>query len=416
MYSLIFLGLTSFLLALFLTPLVRNAFRHWGFIDRPDVAHKLHSRPVPNGGGVAVALAYLLSYVVLLSLPLHAGGVVAAGMPLTWRLLPSAIVVLAVGLLDDIRGLRRWQKLLGQVAGSAGAFWAGIHLSSFAGHRLGTGWSLLLTIGWLIFCTNALNLIDGVDGLATGLGLFAAATMFLAALLQSNVPLALATVPLVGALLGFLRYNFNPATIFLGDSGSLFLGFLLGCYGVLWSQKSATILGMTAPLLVLFIPLLDTALVIVRRFLRRQPIFTGDRGHIHHKLLERGFTPRRVALSLYAACVVGAVCSIAIMQARFSVIVIVFFGLLLFIGVWCLGYAEFGIAARMLFEGAFRRQLNSRIALNGLEEKLAAAETPADCWTAIQRAAPDFALHGIRMSVGGRTFRERNGSEFTRYW
>ena len=179
-----------------------------------------------------------------------------------------------------------------------------------------------------------------------GLGLFAAATTLIAALLQSNVPLALATAPLVGALLGFLRYNFNPATIFLGDSGSLFLGFLLGCYGVLWSQKSATILGMTAPLLVLFIPLLDTALVIVRRFLRRQPIFTGDRGHIHHKLLERGFARRRVA-PLYAASVVGAVCSIAIMQAQFSVIVIVFFGLLLFIGVWCLGYAEFGIATRM---------------------------------------------------------------------
>src|ERR1017187_6112844 len=380
MYSLIVVGIAAFLLSLLLTPVVRNLFRRWGLIDHPDSTRKLHEEAVPSGGGVAVALAYALSYAVLLSLPLRAVPLVEEGLPLTWRLLPSAIVVLAVGFLDDILGLRPWQKLLGQVAASAGAFWAGIHLSSFAGYRLGIGWSLLLTIGWLIFCTNALNLIDGIDGLATGLGIFAAATTFLAALLQSNVPLALATAPLVGALLGFLRYNFNPATIFLGDSGSLFLGFMLGCYGVLWSQKSATILGMTAPLLVLFIPLLATALVIVRRFLRRQPLFTGDRSHIHHRLLELGFPPRRVALSLYAACVVGAVCSIAIMQAHFSVIVIVCFGLLVFIGVWCLGYAKFGTAARMFIEGAFRRQLNTRIALHGLNERLVAAETPPDRW------------------------------------
>jgi UDP-N-acetylmuramyl pentapeptide phosphotransferase/UDP-N-acetylglucosamine-1-phosphate transferase/glycosyltransferase involved in cell wall biosynthesis len=416
MFSLILLGVASFLLALILTPVVRNLFRRWGLVDHPDSARKLHKRPVPSGGGVAVALAYVLSYVVLLSLPLHGGSIVKDGLPLTWRLLPSAILVLAVGFLDDILGLRPWQKLLGQVAAAGGAFWAGIHLSSLAGYPIGIGWSLPLTIGWLIFCTNALNLIDGVDGLATGLGLFAAATTLTAALLQSNVPLALAAAPLVGALLGFLRYNFNPATVFLGDSGSLFLGFLLGCYGVLWSQKSTTVLGMTAPLLVLFIPLLDTALVIVRRFLRRQPIFTADRSHIHHCLLERGFTPRRVALSLYAACVVGAVCSIAIMQARFSGIVIVFFGLFVAIGVWHLAYAEFGTAARMFIEGAFRRQLNSRIALHGLEERLAAAETPQDCWTTIQSAAPDFGLHGIRMSLGEHTFSERNGSQFARYW
>jgi UDP-GlcNAc:undecaprenyl-phosphate GlcNAc-1-phosphate transferase len=416
MYSLITVGIAAFLLSLLLTPLVRNLFRRWGLVDRPDFARKLHLGPVPSGGGVAVALAFALSYAVLLALPLRAGYTVEEGLPLGWRLMPSALLVLGVGLLDDILGLRPWQKLLGQVVAAAGAFWAGIHLSGLGEHHLAMGWSLPLTILWLIFCTNALNLIDGIDGLATGLGLFAAATTLIAALLQRNVPLALATAPLVGALLGFLRYNFNPATIFLGDSGSLFLGFLLGCYGVLWSQKSATILGMTAPLLVLFIPLLDTALVMVRRFLRRQPIFTGDRGHIHHRLLDHGLSPRRAALSLYAVCVVGAVCSIAVMQARFAGLVIVSFGLLVFIGVWCLGYAEFGTAARMFLEGAFRRQLNTRIALGGLEGKLAAAVTPEDCWATIQSAAPGFGLHGVELSVGGYAFHEQNGCQFTRDW
>jgi len=416
MYSLIFLGLTAFLLALLITPFIRNTFRRWGLVDHPDSARKLHKRPVPSGGGVAVALAYVLSFGILLALPLQGGLIIQASLPLTWRLLPSAILILAVGFLDDILGLRPWQKLLGQIAAAAGAFWGGIHLTSVVGHDIGIGWSLTLTIGWLIFCTNALNLIDGLDGLATGLGIFAAATMLLAALLQGNVPLALATAPLAGALLGFLRYNFNPATIFLGDSGSLLLGFLLGCYGVLWSEKSTTVLGMTAPLLALFIPLLDVALAIVRRFLRGQPIFTGDRSHIHHRLLAHGFTPRRTALSLYAACAVCAVCSIAIMQARFSGVVIVFFLLLVSIGVWRLGYAEFGTAVRMFLDGAFRRHLNLRIALHGLEAQLVAAETPQDCWATILSAAPSFGLHGIRMSVGGRTFSDPNGSQFARYW
>ena len=416
MYSLIALGIAGFLLSLLLTPVVRNLFGRWGLVDHPDSARKLHATPVPSGGGVAVALAYVLSFAVLLSLHLRAGIIIKEGLPLTWRLLPSAIVVLAVGLLDDIIGLRPWQKLLGQVAAAAGAYWAGIHLSNLAGYHIEMAWSLPLTIVWLIFCTNALNLIDGIDGLATGLGLFAAATMLLGALLQSNVALALATAPLAGALLGFLRYNFNPATIFLGDSGSLFLGFLLGCYGALWSQKSTTILGMTAPLLALSIPLLDTALVMVRRFLRRQPLFTGDRSHIHHRLLERGFTPRRVALSLYAACGVGAVCSLAIMEARFSGYVMALFGLLVFIAIWLLGYAEFGTAARMFIQGAFRRHLNARIALNGLEESLAAAETPADCWAIIQCAGPAFDLRGTRMSAGGQSFSDRDGFQSAGCW
>ena len=152
-----------------------------------------------------------------------------------------------------------------------------------------------LTILWLVGCSNAFNLIDGLDGLATGVGLFATATAFLSALLTGNIALAIVTAPLLGALLGFLPYNFSPASIFMGDCGSLTVGFLLGCFGVIWSQKSATLLGMTAPLIALAIPLLDTALAIARRFLRRQPVFGADRGHIHHRLLARGFTPRRVA-------------------------------------------------------------------------------------------------------------------------
>ena len=174
----------------------------------------------------------------------------------------------------------------------------GVRILSIAGAPTEAWWNIPLTILWLLACMNAFNLVDGLDGLAAGVGLFATLTVFAAAMMQHNMVLAVATFPLAGAMLAFLCYNFNPATIFLGDSGALLIGFLLGCYAAIWSNKSATLLGMTAPLMALSIPLLDVALAIVRRFLRRQPIFTADRGHIHHRLLDRGFTPRRVVLVL----------------------------------------------------------------------------------------------------------------------
>src|SRR2546421_10492649 len=143
--------------------------------------------------------------------------------------------------------------------------------------------SIPVTVIWLVGCTNAFNLIDGLDGLAAGVGLFATLTMVLSALANQNLDMAMVTIPLAGALLAFLRYNFNPASVFLGDSGSLTIGFLLGCFGALWSEKSVTLVALTVPILAVSIPLADVALSIARRFVRNRPIFQGDRGHIHHK-------------------------------------------------------------------------------------------------------------------------------------
>jgi UDP-GlcNAc:undecaprenyl-phosphate GlcNAc-1-phosphate transferase len=139
------------------------------------------------------------------------------------------------------------------------------------------------------------------------------------------VELALATLPLAGCLLRFLRYNFNPASIFLGDCGSLFIGFLLGCYGVLWSQKSATMLGMAAPLMAFSIPLLDTTLAIARRFLRKKSIVGADRGHIHHRLLDRGLSPRKVAFLLYGICAIAALFSLVMVNNHYEVLIIAIF-------------------------------------------------------------------------------------------
>src|SRR5579884_3972020 len=229
MYSLLFLALTSFVTSLLLTPLVRNWFRRLGIVDRPDHKRKLHKEPIPRVGGIVIACTYVLAYAALLLLGLQGGAIVENGLPVFLKLAPAAAIIFLTGLLDDLHGLKPWQKLAGQLAAALAATAAGVRIAGLDGHAFSPWIAIPVTVFWLLACTNAFNLIDGVDGLAAGVGLFATITMLLAALLQSNVPLALATVPLAGALLGFLRYNFNPATIFLGDSGSLLIGFLLGC-------------------------------------------------------------------------------------------------------------------------------------------------------------------------------------------
>ena len=411
MYSLIFLGAISFTISLIFTPLVRNLLRHCGMLDHPDSDRHRHAQPIPKGGGIPLAVSFVASFGLLLVVHLRGVNYIEAGLPLALHMLPAAVLVFGTGLLDDIYGLEPWEKLAGQLAAAGAAYWGGVVVKSIAGYSVNPWLSFLLTVTWLLVCTNAINLIDGVDGLATGVGLFASATTLIAALLQKNFGLAAATMPLVGALLGFLRYNFNPATVFLGDSGSLLVGFLLGSYGVWWSQKSATIVGMTAPLMALAIPLLDTSVAIVRRFLRRQPIFGADRGHIHHRLLDRGLTPRKVVLILYSMCGVAAIFSLCITRQRLEGLVLVVFCGAAWIGIQHLGYVEFGVAGRMFIEGAFRRQLNAQIAVEHYEELLDEAPDLAQCWSVIEAAAREFGFRSAQMLLPGQSFQfEAEGS------
>jgi UDP-GlcNAc:undecaprenyl-phosphate GlcNAc-1-phosphate transferase len=410
MYSLFLAGLSAFLLSFFLTPLLRNICVRLGCLDHPDDARKLHSHPIPRIGGVPILIACLAAWGILFLSPLQGAHLAIQALPLVWKLLPSFFLVFAIGLCDDLFGLRPWHKLLAESAAAGLACWAGVH-ANFGGHHLALWWSIPLTVIWLVGCTNAFNLIDGVDGLAAGVGLFATLTTLIAALLQSNYPLAIATVPLAGALLGFLRYNFNPATIFLGDSGSLSIGFLLGCYGIIWSQKSATLLGMTAPLMALSIPLLDTGISIVRRLLRGQPIFAGDRGHIHHRLLARGLTPRRVVLLLYGMCGVAATFSLlqSMMHNQYAGLVIVLFCAAAWLGVQHLGYVEFGMAGRLIVPRTFLRVLNAQLRLRTLEDALASAETIDQCWLAVRGASQDFGFVRISMRLDHQVFEETFG-------
>jgi UDP-GlcNAc:undecaprenyl-phosphate GlcNAc-1-phosphate transferase len=406
MYSVAVLGFVSFVLALILTPVCRNLFRRLGVLDQPDGLRKLHASPVPRIGGVPLMAAYIGAFAVLLVSPLAATRLVGTGLPIAWKILPGAALVFAIGLLDDLRGLKPWHKFAGQVVAAAVAIWAGVHVTSVGGVLMPPWLSLPITLVWLVGCSNAFNLIDGVDGLAAGAGFFATVTILLGALLTKNVALSLAMVPLAGALLGFLRYNFNPASIFLGDSGSLTIGFLLGCYGVLWSEKAATILGMTAPLMALALPLLDTAVAIARRFLREQPIMTGDTGHIHHRLLARGMTPRKTALVLYAACGIAASLSLlgSISHGQYMGLVMLVFCAAAWIGVQHLGYVEFGVAGRMFMGGAFRRHLSNELAVRSFDEALTASSTADERWAVICEACRQFGFTHAELHLNGQHF------------
>jgi UDP-GlcNAc:undecaprenyl-phosphate GlcNAc-1-phosphate transferase len=402
-----FLAVVAFCLSYLLTPAVREIFLRLGVVDHPDQHRKLHNRPIPRVGGVAIAISYVAAFAILLALRLRAGLIVWDTFPLILKLAPAAALVFVIGFLDDLIRLRPWQKLAGQVAAAVVAYFGGIQVLGVGGHHFMVWWlSLPATVVWLVACSNAVNLLDGIDGLAAGVGFVASTTMVIAALFQHNVELALATVPLAACLLAFLRFNFNPATVFLGDCGSLFIGFLLGCFGVVWSEKSATVLGMTAPLMALAIPLLDTAIAIIRRFLRGKPIFGADRGHIHHRLLDQGFTPRRTALLLYGAGTIAALLSLSVSSGRFELPVIVVFCLAVWIGIQRLGYIEFGTAGRLLVTGSFHKLLRSHISLRTFEESLFSAKTPDECWVVLKNSYHEFGFHEIQMQLAGRSYRE----------
>jgi UDP-GlcNAc:undecaprenyl-phosphate GlcNAc-1-phosphate transferase len=407
--SLFLITLFSFCCSVTVTPLFRRLFQRIGVVDRPDHPRKIQESPVPNMGGVPIAVAYLASCLLIYLFNPAAASGWKFDYSIFVRLAPAVAIVFLTGILDDAIGLKPWQKLVGQIVGAVWAYWAGIRISGVAGHETQAWVGFGITIVWLIGCTNAFNLIDGVDGVASGVGLFATTTMLIAALIQRNLILAVATAPMAGALLGFLRYNFNPASIYLGDSGSLTVGFVLGCFGVIWSQKSATLFGMTAPLLALAIPILDTGISILRRFLRGQPIFGADRDHIHHRLLKRGLSPKGVALVLYAIAAFGACLSLlqSVLGNQMGGAVILVFCAATWIGVSHLGYVEFDAARRMLLAGNFRQALDVQLRLRTLEEQLSSCKSFEECWITIIEASREFDFVEVSLGVPGAHFQNR---------
>ncbi len=397
------LGLAAFGFALFLTPLVRDVVGACGWFDLPDHGRKVHNHPVPRVGGIPILLACGIAFALLSLSKIAERDAVARVLPFAWKLMPAVLTIFGVGLVDDLVGLRPWEKLASQLVAASLACWAGVGFASLAGHPLPFWFAGPLTLLWLAACANAFNLIDGIDGLAAGVALVASLTMLAASVILRHSGLAMVSAGLAGALLGFLRFNFSSATIFLGDCGSLTIGFLLGCCAIVWSNESATLGGAVAPVMTLSVPLLDTALAVVRRILRRQPVFRADRDHVHHRLLGQGSSPRRVVLLLYAACALAAAFSLAECGAShsWSLVLAVLFCLMVWIGVQRLGYVELRVAGQLVGPARLQRAAGAEIRLRSLEEALARALSVDECWEAIRCACRDLGFVRASMCAGG---------------
>ena len=403
MNSLLYLAILSFSICFLLTPLVRNLMHRVGVLDRPDRRRKIHTQPIPRLGGVPIASAVVISLAVFSLIPDAETQLFRSVLGQITPLLPAACLVFVLGLLDDLYDLRPWQKLSGQLAAATWIYVYGFRIESIAGVPFGDSYWITypLTVTWLLACTNAFNLIDGIDGLASGVGFFATATMMISALLHGNTELLILTVPLAAALLAFLRYNFNPASIFLGDSGSLLIGFLLGSYSIVWSYKSATILGMTAPILALSFPIAETVISVARRMLLGTPLFGADRGHIHHRLLERGLGPKQVAVLIYA--IAGLSAGVALImstpEARDKGVILILFCIVSWIGFQHLGYTEFGSARKIILGGTVSKLVAADVRLRTFSREMDHAKSLDACWDLTVSALGDLDFDQVSLEL-----------------
>lgn len=293
--------------SLALTPVIRRISERYGWLDEPRDERRVHRKAVPRTGGVAVFAGLVVALATLPFIDNPAMQTLRGNGPQLPAVLVPAALVFLFGVYDDLRGTDARLKFI--ALGLAGAlFYAmggriGALSVPFVGYiEFHPVLGFALTVFWVVGITNAFNLIDGVDGLAAGAALFASFVILVVSLMLGHPLVTIIAVALCGALIGFLRYNFNPASIFLGDSGSLLIGFTLAALSVRGTQKASTAVAIAIPLTAFGVPLVDTCFTMARRFISGRPLFQGDREHIHHMLLARGWSQRHVALVLYGVC------------------------------------------------------------------------------------------------------------------
>lgn len=297
--------LLAFGIALLVTPLVKKLAFKCGAVDRPN-QRKVHHKLMPRLGGLAIYLSFVAAVCVTQNINWQVVGLICGG---------SLIVLL--GFIDDTRGVSPRVKLAGQVLAACAVIPFGLEVKfltgPFSSEEIALGlFSIPVTVLWLVSVTNAVNLIDGLDGLAGGTSFIALLTLAAAVGIEitrngvypGQVDAVVLALILAGAVLGFLRYNFYPARIFLGDSGSMFLGFSVAVLSIMGLAKGATFISVIIPVVILGIPLLDTVFAIIRRYNGHKPIFQPDKEHLHHKLMEMGLSHRQVVLCIYAVNVV----------------------------------------------------------------------------------------------------------------
>jgi UDP-GlcNAc:undecaprenyl-phosphate GlcNAc-1-phosphate transferase len=308
------------LLSLALTPLVRRVALRMGAVSAPGGRH-VHENAIPRLGGVAIFVALIAPLIGLFFVESGVAIIIRQQSPHVQGLLLGGGLMGLVGFIDDTRGIRAQYKFFAQLMAGGIAFAFGFRIDAVRVPGFGVlemgAFALPVTLIWIAGIVNAVNLIDGLDGLAAGVVFFAGVTNFVVAHISGSVFVALIMASMLGALFGFLFFNFNPARIFMGDSGSYFLGFVLATTSLVGVvTKESTAVSLLIPIVALGIPITDTLLAMVRRFVERRPLFSPDRGHIHHKLLDLGLTHRRVVLLIHGMSIILTLAAIGLALGR----------------------------------------------------------------------------------------------------
>jgi UDP-GlcNAc:undecaprenyl-phosphate/decaprenyl-phosphate GlcNAc-1-phosphate transferase len=309
--------LIAFLTSLAATPLATKLGIWIGAVDRSN-ERKVHRGTIPRSGGLAIFLAFVLTLGLISFSGTKLAGLVRWDSK-TMAFFGGAVLIFTVGFIDDLFRLRARVKLFSQILAATVAFVGGIQITTYYFTVVPTQSILIsyvLTVFWFVLIINAINLIDGLDGLAGGIIFFVCSILLILLVWQKNLLPALYFAALGGAVLGFLRYNFNPASVFMGDGGSYFLGFAIAGLSIIGSSKAETGTALIIPLLAMGIPVFDTLLSPVRRFIMGQKLFKADKSHIHHRLVERGFSTRKAVLLIYA--VSCTLCGFAIVVVNFQ--------------------------------------------------------------------------------------------------
>ncbi|MCR4442971.1 MAG: MraY family glycosyltransferase [Peptococcaceae bacterium] len=321
----------AFLLTLLGTPLIRRIALNVRAIDRPG-ERKIHKNEMPRLGGLAICLAFWAVVLTTREMSKEMYGILGGGF-----------LICLVGIWDDLRGVSPRIKLLVQVTAALFAISMGVRVD-FMTHPLG-GVIILqylsypVTILWIVGITNAVNLIDGLDGLAAGVSAIAAVTLGTVSVLEGFGEVGILAFILAASVLGFLRHNFYPARIFMGDTGSLFLGFNLAAIAILGLTKSATVISLFLPVIILGIPIIDTLFAILRRFHNGKPIFSPDKEHLHHRLMALGLTHRRTVVAIYGVSLLLSLSAVlmAVLTTAQGMLLLVLTTLGVFIGIDRLG-------------------------------------------------------------------------------
>jgi UDP-GlcNAc:undecaprenyl-phosphate/decaprenyl-phosphate GlcNAc-1-phosphate transferase len=406
MLSAVFAFAGSMLAAVMLTPLVGHFAIRFGAMDAPD-DRRVHLQATPRLGGLAIFAAFFASMFALFVTESEVARIFFATPKLILGLGLGGLLVCALGALDDVRGVRAWHKLACQCLAAVAAYACGFRIDAIKLPLLGDldmgVFGIVVTTLWIVAIVNAINLIDGLDGLAGGVVFFACVTNLVVATINNDVVVMLLSSALGGATLGFLLFNFSPASIFMGDSGSMFLGFTLATTSILGnSVKSSTTVAILVPFVALGLPIIDTLLAMLRRFLERRSIFAADRRHIHHQLLAMGLTQRRAVLTLYGLSILFTTGAIVVAVGRNTAV-----GAALVV----IALTAVGVVRVMgNVDGAFRRWLRKerirspladriRFAVPSALQQIANAKKPHDVVVALEEFARLVRIESVKLAA-----------------